>query len=76
MAKFGRLRRHAEQAIFLAARSNNSAYRAVMFKIAQDWLDLAQQAEAALYGVTCRRGQEANEDAGQAVAHMRPEDWA
>jgi hypothetical protein len=45
MDKASEYRSYAEAAVELAARSNDDAYRAIMLKIAQGWLDLSQQVE-------------------------------
>jgi hypothetical protein len=44
MDKASEYRSYAEAAVELAARSNDDVYRAIMLKIAQDWLDLSRQA--------------------------------
>jgi hypothetical protein len=46
MDKASEYRSYAEAALELAARSSDDAYKAVMLKVAQGWLDLSGQAES------------------------------
>ena len=45
MSKHGEYRANAETALQMAARSDDDEFKAIMLKVAQGWLELAERAE-------------------------------